>query len=357
MQTTEVKKTPLPADMGKILDFAPINQTSHSEWLMLMEDGSLIRLDADSLAHKRVASIVLQLEPDYEPWDNKPLRHHLHVSDCGTFAAVVNDYGKHGLVVDLQSGIVTLVLNGGDYYPETVEFSFAFVNVRGQVRCIHRTDWNRLDISDPATGELLSARGPTRYKGDVPCRPDYLEYFHGALQVSPKSTHILSDGWIWHPVGVPKIWNVEKWCLSNPWESEDGPSKRDICSRDYHWGHALCWIDEKTIAIGGIGDDDEIMTAGTRIFDITSTGKASDEWRSDKKWPLETATFHGPAGLFFSNGTSLFSADAIGLSRWNITSGVQTGHIPSFIPTRHHRGASELVQLIDNTLVRWCMTE
>jgi hypothetical protein len=353
MVNTELKKTMLPREIGTILDFAPIDQTGQSEWILLAEDGSLIRLNADSLAWKRVASSALLSEPDHEPWDNNALRPHLHASACGQFVAVVNDYGKRGLVIDLQHGVVTMQLNGGDYYPDTVSFSFAFVNVGGQLRCIHRTDWNRLDISDPATGKLLSERGPTQYKESEPRPPHYLDYFHGALHVSPNGTHILSDGWVWHPVGVPTIWHLESWCNSNAWESEDGPSKLDICTREYYWGQTICWIDEKRLVISGIGDDDEKMIDGARIFDVTLPGTASSNGRS----PLETATIVGPAGLFFSDGTALFSADPAGLSRWDITCGVRTGHIIGFNPTQHHRRARELAQLIDGTLVRWCISE
>jgi hypothetical protein len=277
----------------------------------------------------------------------------LHVSGCGRFAAVVNDYGKRGILVDLQRGVVTRVLDGGDYYSDPVPFSFAFVNVRGRALGIHRTDWNRLDISDPATGELLSERAPTQYKEGEPRPPHYLDYFHGALYVSPNGTYILSDGWVWHPVGVPTIWRVEDWCHSNAWESEDGPSKLDICVREYYWGHAMCWIDEKRLAIGGIGDDDEKMIDGARIFDVTLAGKASPMWRSDLRWPLEIATVQGPAGLFFSDGKSLFSAGPSGLSRWDIAGNLRTGHIAGFYPTQHHRGCCELMQLIDGTLLRW----
>jgi hypothetical protein len=353
MLKTELMRATLPREIGAILDFASIDQASHSEWILLTEDGSLIRLDADSLAWKRVASSVLLAEADHEPWNNQLLRERLHVSACGRFAAVVNDYGKRGLLIDLQRGVVTRVLNGGDYCPDTVPFSLAFVNVNGQARCIHRTDWNRLDISDAATGELLSERGPTQYKEGEPSPPHYLDYFHGALHVSPNGTYILSDGWVWHPVGVPTIWHVENWCLSNVWESENGPSKLDICERDYFWGHAICWVDEKRLAIGGIGDDDEKMIDGARIFDVTLPGTACPALRS----PLEIATIQGPAGLFFSDGMSLFSADPAGLSRWDIAANVRTGHIMDFNPTRHHRGTRELAQLIDGKLVRWCISE
>jgi hypothetical protein len=359
MLNTELKRTTLPREMGTILDFAPIDQTGRSEWLLLTDDGCIIHLDADSLAWKRVASSAILPEPDHEPWNNKALRPHLHVSVCGRFVAVVNDYGKQGLVIDLQRGVVTLQLNGGDYYPDTVPFSFAFVNVRGQVLCIHRTDWNRLDVSDPVTGELLSKRGPTQYKEGAPRPPHYLDYFHGALHVSPNGTYILSDGWVWHPVGIPAIWRVENWCLSNAWESEDGPSKLNICARDSYWGHVVCWIDEKRLAISGIGDGDgdEEIIDGARVFDVTLPGSASATWRSDWRWPLEIATIPGPAGLFFSDGKSLFSADAAGLSHWDIADSVRTGHIMGFNPTQHHRGTSELAQTIDGTLLRWRISE
>jgi hypothetical protein len=354
MRVSELKRTTLPQEIGTILDFVPIDQASRSDWLMLTEDGHIIRIDADSLAWTRVASSVILPEPDHEPWNNKALRPRLHASACGQFVAVVNDYGKQGLVIDLQRNVVTLKLNGGDYYSDTVPFSFAFVNVRGQVRCIHRTGWNRLDVSDPVTGELLSERGPTKYQKDESRPAHYLDYFHGALQISPNGTYVMSDGWVWHPIGVPATWHVEKWCFSNAWESEDGLSRRDICSRAYYWDHAACWIDEKRLAIGGIGDDDEEMIDGARIFDVTLPVTIGPTSQSDWNCPQEIAVIQGPAGLFFSDGTSLFSADSTGLSRWDIAGVGKTGHIAGFNPTKQHRGVRELVQLIDRVIVRWC---
>lgn len=356
MQHAELKRTVLPREIGKILDIAPIDQVTHSEWLVLAESGSLFRFDAEHLAWTQVISSVLMPEPDHEPRDNKHTRHHLHVSACGQFGAVVNDYGKRGQLLDLSRGVVTRVLDGGDYLLDTVPFSFAFVNVKGRALAVHRTDWNRLDITDPKTGELLTERGPTHYKQGESCPPHYLDYFHGALHISPKETYILSDGWVWHPVGVPTIWKLDSWCCSNVWESEDGPSKLDICARTYYWNGAICWIDENRLAIGGIGDDDEEMIDGARIFDVSLPGKASPGWREDSRWPLEIAAFQGPTGMFFSDGISLFSSGGDGLSRWDIGRGVKTGHLTEFNPTRYHRGTQELVQLVDDTLLRWAIS-
>jgi hypothetical protein len=54
-----------------------------------------------------------------------------------------------------------MTLDNGGSHAETVPFSLAFACHRGQDVVIHRTAWNRLDVSDPATGRLLTARGPT----------------------------------------------------------------------------------------------------------------------------------------------------------------------------------------------------
>src|SRR5215813_7185227 len=90
-----------------------------------------------------------------------------------------------------------------------------------------------------------------------------------------------------------------------------------------------------------------------RIFDLTLSINAphvpnKGPWRAH-----EHKAFPGPAGVFFSEGMRLFSSDGTGLSRWDLADGARTGQIPSFRPTRHHRGANELIQLIDGAIVRW----
>jgi hypothetical protein len=354
MRKTELKSSIIPLEIGEILDFSPINNANTSEWLLLSDNRVITHFDADKLTWKCVASLKLIAETDHNSWRDLQLRERLHVSDCGRFAAVVNDYGKRGQVIDIHKGAVTLELNGGDYYPETVPFSFAFMTIEGQVRCIHRTEWNRLDISDPATGSLLSERSPTQYK-DRESRPEhYLDYFHGALYLSPNSKLILTDGWVWHPLGIPTIWSIENWRLSNVWESEDGSSKQDVCARD-DWGRAICWIDDKRIAIGGIGELEETMIDGARIFDVTQPGVASPNWGSNGR--LEIASIKEAAGIFLSDGISLFSSDTDGLSRWSLKHGEKTGHIAGFSPTKHHRGAGEFAQMINGSIIRSCVHE
>lgn len=346
---TALKTTALPTEIGTIVDVAPIDGVQSSLWLLLTEGGLLIRLDADTLEWAGVAVSSVPREPALKAGNGAAPGWRLHASRGGQFAAVVNDYGRHGQLIDLRHGGITLELDGGDYHADTVPFSFAFVEMRGRVFVIHRTDWNRLDVSDAATGTLLSERGPTSYRSGEERPAHYLDYFHGALSVSPNCTHILSDGWVWHPVGIPVTWNVERWISDNVWESEDGPTRLALCDRDYYWNSGVAWIAESTVAIGGIGEDDMYMIDGARIFDVTAPGSSHGQWHRAR----ELRAFAGPAGEFFSDGVWLYSAGRTGLSRWSLDDGARTGHLPEFCPTHYHRGARELVHLVDGMLVRW----
>lgn len=348
-----VIKTEIPNIGNTIVDIAPVNQENRSIWLMLAEDGGLLRFDAHNIRSELIERIQLPPEAARDSFKGHALTRRLHVSHNGEFAAVVNDYGQHGRVIDLRSGRITLNLDGGDYFPETVPSSFAFAPWQGNVIVIHRTAWNRLDVSDASTGKLLSERGPTSYQSDEQRPEHYLDYFHGALYLSPDGTRILDDGWVWHPVGVPVVWSVDRWLSENIWESEDGLTKREVCARTWYWNHGVTWLDEETVAIGGIGDDDDKIVDGARVFDITSTGPASPEWRSDWQWAREINSFAGPSGRFFSDGKWLYSGAKSGLSKWDPKSGARVCHIDEFHPTHHHLGAGELAQLSKGAILRW----
>jgi len=352
-----LKETALPKEVGTIIDIAPVDHEGRSVWLMLADDGRLIRLDAETREWAQVGGANVPFEADHKPWNSRVLRRRLHASRRGEFAAVVNDYGRYGHVIDLRSGKVTIALDGGEYHPETVPFSFSFADVQGRVIAIHRSAWNRLDVSDPSSGELLTQRGATNYRSGEAQPEHYLDYFHGALYVSPGGAHILDDGWVWAPVGIPTAWSLHHWMSDNVWESEDGATKKDLGVCHYYWNRAATWLDERRVAIGGIGDDDLEIIPGARIFDVTSPDGPSACLRGVSGGAREVTAFAGPAGAFFSDGTWLFSSDEAGLSRWAPEDGARTGHLQNFNPAHHHRSAGELVQLINRVLVRWSTSE
>jgi hypothetical protein len=309
--------TPLPTGFGTVLDLAAMpNADGASRWLALTASAQLVRFDADTGVYERVGVSGLRSEPDHQPWAGHALRERLHVAADGRFAAVVHDFGRHGKVVDLASGHQTLTLHGGAYHSETVPFSVAFAERGGRTVVVHRTAWNRLVVSDPETGRDLTPRHPAR-------DPDY---FHGALRVSPDSRWLLDDGWVWSPVGIPRVWDLERW------------ESRALCQRDYHWNVPMCWIGDDLVAVSGIGTDDIAMLPGVRVFDAT-TG-------------VELLTFAGPRGELFSAGRRLYSAAPDGLEIWDALTGHRTGRVPGFVPTHHHPTAGELVKLHEGTLLR-----
>jgi hypothetical protein len=353
----QLRTTELPDEVRDAADIAPLDLLPGSSWLILSGDGAIYRLNANSVdwSHVGKTTFVEAAQPLADQEERARIRYrfpkatrHFHASAEGRFAGVVNDHGRYGEVIDLVSGRVTMTIDGGDYHPETVPLSFAFARHDGRTVVIHRTKWNRLDVSDPRTGELLT---PRESPSADPRGDHYLDYFHGALYVQPENEYVLDDGWIWHPLGVPTVWSLSRWVRENAWESEDGPTKRDVCPRDSYWNHGMCWLDSKRLAIGGIGDDDVEMVEGVRIFDVTSLEPSrSDQWGG--LYAKELATVPGPAGRFFSDGRRLFASGEQGLSVWDLTAGKQLGVVEGFRPTRHHRGARELVELADHKIVR-----
>lgn len=117
-----VCETPIPNECKKIIDIAPIKHDSRSTWLLLGKDGELWRFDAQNGAAELVARTKVPSEVAGDAFAGHTLTTRLHATQDGVFAAVLNDYGRHGQVIDLRSGKTTLKLDGGDYHPETVPF-------------------------------------------------------------------------------------------------------------------------------------------------------------------------------------------------------------------------------------------
>lgn len=345
-----LRRSELPKQFGKVADLVAISEGARSLWLLLFDGGALVRWDADSGETVPVAQH--RLAGGEQPESKS--RPRLHASTRGEFAAVCADYGRYGTVLDLRSGKETLRLDGGDYHPETVPLSFAFAEVDGRILAVHRSDWCRLDLSDPATGELLSKREFAASGKEEEEAPHALDYFHGALYVSPDGRHVLDDGWVWHPVGIPTVWDLERWRMDNPWESEDGPSRLSLCVRSYCWDRSMTWIDDRRIALEGIGDDDLRMLPGARIFDITQPPPPEEEQgMPGSKGAKELLSFPGPTGGFFGGRGILYSADEKGLSVWDPSTGDRLGHLPGFSPTHQHVGTNALAGIVDGVLVRW----
>lgn len=322
-----------------ILDVCAV-QAGYGHLLVLTADGSLHGLDLDTTAKTGLCKVELPELPTDGNQYFGGARYRLHASVDGRHAAVVVDQGRYGVMVDVLSGAVTLRLDGGHYHEDTVPFSACFLRHEGRNVLVHRTDWNRLDVADAATGRSLTDRtiGPVE-NGE---RPDhYLDYFHGQLRLSPDGSRLFDDGWVWQPVSVPRVWSATDWLSSNPWESEDGPSVVGLTMRD-DWTTPACWLSDRHVALWGLAtwDVDEFAEAGkgpgVRIFDVTQADPSLGE-----PWPMDVPE----AGVraLFSDGKVLYVASDTGTTVWNIASRAKVAELPGFVARLLHTARHTLV--------------
>ncbi len=307
-----------------ILDIQPIETSFKPIWVALTKAGNLIQINFESQEISHLANLP-------ESKLNLDEKISLHLSPEGKVAAVVNTKGSHGIVIDLSSGKMTMPLYRGNYHIEHCVFSIAFFTHEGRLLLVHATEWNRLDISDPLTGELITDRPSPRRVRDTPIPEHYLDYFHCGLLVSPDQEWIIDNGWVWHPVGIIYSWSLHLWLAENVWESEDR-IRKNFCRRDNYWDGPICWISNNTLAIWGYGEYEYHLVAAVRLFDIPS-GK-------EIRW------FVGPTGdLVFD--VYLFSfGKEYGASVWDIETGERLLLESEFCPTGYHRGAKQFLTVL-----------
>jgi ribA/ribD-fused uncharacterized protein len=324
-----IRERPTPLDLayevvhieglpqGPLADLQPM-QDEPGAFLALTRAGELLRVDLG----RRAASSSGRL-PDAAVDMSGEIN--LRPSRDGRLAAVVEAHGRRGVVLELGSGRVRMELLRDDYHIKHTRFPVAFFELDGRLLLAHGTAWNRLDVSDPWTGLRLTERGPTSDQQSEPRADHGLDYFHGALLVSPDGEWVIDNGWVWAPFGIVRTFSLRRWVDENLWESEDGASGKDLCARGYYWDGPVCWLDARTVAVWGLGDDDLLLAPGVRVFDVGS----GEELRS----------FSGPAeGLVFDE--HLFSfAPAHGISAWDVITGDRIRFDPGFCPSGYHPGA------------------
>lgn len=67
----------------------------------------------------------------------------LHASPTGRFVAVVVDFGRIGVAVDVADEVTTMRLDRGWGHHETVPFGAGFAALGGRDVLVHQTAWNR----------------------------------------------------------------------------------------------------------------------------------------------------------------------------------------------------------------------
>lgn len=332
---------PLESISGTIVDIQPVDGVQRALWIALMTDSTLVEFDLDARTTRQIATL---------PAGNIDLtqRITLHLAPNARFAAVVNRFGRFGSVIDLATGALTMVLDRGAYHENVCVFSAAFFQHGERTLLVHATNWNRLDISDPATGMLLTARGPTSYRQGEPRPEHYLDYFHCGLVVSPNHQWVIDNGWVWHPWGYVRGWNLHHWIEENVWESENGLSLRNLCDRAYFWDGPICWIDDTTLAIWGEGRDADQMLPAVHVFNVATGADlywlAGPDIAPHEVWPPHTGT----RGWIVYDKLLFAISPAHGTGVWDLTTSERLLHDEQFVPHRYHCGAAQFLSFRDD---------
>ena len=114
------------------------------------------------------------------------------------YSAIYSRCGTKGLI--LRDGQVHREINRSYYHADVYEYPIALFRMpSGREVLAHcPEDYCRLEIEDLATGEMLT-RSAARKPSDV---------FHSRLHVSPDGRHLVSAGWLWHPIDSINVYDI-----------------------------------------------------------------------------------------------------------------------------------------------------
>ncbi|MEU4218352.1 hypothetical protein [Actinoplanes sp. NPDC026623] len=161
-------------------------------------DGRLSRVDTGSSQAELVAEVPNIREIAQGGGDGrlkgKELEITLYVH--GPWVCVTERFGTNASLVNTATGAVR-ELGRADYHSNVSSYSVGFLDRDGRTLLVSQTQWNRLDIVDAETGANLTEGR------------DYIDYFHSLLHVSPDSRHFLSNGWVWSPADMVRVFSTE----------------------------------------------------------------------------------------------------------------------------------------------------
>lgn len=163
-------------------------------------------------------------------------------SSDGRFVAIVPTNGLLGVLVDTTTATVVKTLERSDYHADVSGWAVSMVRRNNRDILICASAWNRLEAF-----ELPSLRSLVAY--DESDQPDY---FYGLLTASPSGKWVATSGWVWHPVGITNVFDVDEW-LSHG----GSPQFRDLAQTDW-WDAGVCFLDDERLVMLGDAPSEEL---------------------------------------------------------------------------------------------------
>lgn len=166
----------------------------------------------------------------------------------GEYAVIYTQLGTKGLL--LRHGDVVREINRSFYHADVYDYPVVLIRLAsGRAVIAHcPDDYNRLEFEDAETGERLTASASR----------EPMDFFHSRLTVSPDGRHLMSAGWIWHPVDCMQVYDIAQ-ALTDP-SHLDG---RGVGAADWaESGTATFLRDGRLLmALVEVGEDDEGTTS------------------------------------------------------------------------------------------------
>ncbi len=125
-------------------------------------------------------------------------------SENGEYVLIYQKLGTKGLL--LKNGELLREINRSYYQSSVYEFPATFLTFKNRTYLVHCPfGYNQIDFEDAETGEIAT-NIPKRKPQDI---------FHSRLEVSFDNKYLISKGWVWHPIDVIELFDIEK-CFENP---------------------------------------------------------------------------------------------------------------------------------------------
>lgn len=189
-------------------------------------------------------------------------------SKDGKYVFLYQKLGTKGLLI--KDGEILREINRSYYQAHVYEYPATFLNHDNKTFLAHcPTSYCQLDFEEVETGEI-----PTNFKQRKPS-----DIFHSRLEMSPNGKYLLSKGWVWHPIDVVQVFNIED-CFSNPMLLDKLDYSFPIVGSELS---TASFMDDSKILVGSSDEviDDENLTnvpaKSIAIWDLHDN-KFSNQW-------------------------------------------------------------------------------
>jgi hypothetical protein len=177
-------------------------------------------------------------------------------SQDGQYIFVYEKLGTKGVL--LKFGKILREINRPYYHAATYEYPAAFyTSPAGRTYLIHcPIGYDQLDFEDVESGEIVT---------NIPGR-EPIDIFHSRLEVSPDNKFLMVKGWVWHPLDVCSLYDIEA-CLADPNLLDSGRMR----AVDGFWEQNVgAFINAREVLLGAIelNEDEDLPQHNLATWDF-----------------------------------------------------------------------------------------